>query len=117
MHEMPVTQSILDICLKHAKTNNVKRIYTINLVIGEMSDLEDEWIQRYFDYLSKDTIARGARLKIRRTPVVLQCRSCSHRFEIDIKKIKDISSCPECEGEDLCLISGKEYYIKDMEAE
>ena len=116
MHELPVTQSILDIVLKHAKMNNVTKIHAINLAIGEMSDLENEWVQHYFDYLSKNTIAQGARLNIERTPVVLKCESCSNNFEVDIRKIEDIV-CPLCGEKEFSLISGREYYIKNMEAE
>jgi len=116
MHELPVTQSILDIALKHAQMNNVTKIHAINLAIGEMSDLENEWIQRYFDYLSKNTIAQGAKLNIERVPVVLRCELCSHTFEVDIKKMEDIC-CPQCDEKKFALVSGREYYIKDMEAE
>ncbi|HOO39153.1 MAG TPA: hydrogenase maturation nickel metallochaperone HypA [Deltaproteobacteria bacterium] len=116
MHELPVTQSILNIVLKHAQMNNVKKIHAINLAIGEMSDLENEWVQRYFDYLSKDTVAQGARLNIERTPVVLKCESCSNNFEVDIKKMEDIV-CPQCGEKKFSLLSGREYYIKNMEAE
>ena len=30
----------------------------IHLQIGEITDFDDEWIQRYFDFVSKGTIAR-----------------------------------------------------------
>jgi len=116
MHELPVTQSILDIVLKHAHMNQVKSVHAINLVIGEMSDLEDEWIQRYFDYLSRDTVAQGARLNIERVPVVLRCELCSHSFELDIRKMEDIC-CPACGEKKFSFVSGREYYIKNMEAE
>ena len=64
----------------------------IHLRIGKMSDIEDDWIQRYFDYLSKGTAAEGARLVIERTPVVLQCRSCAETYETSAAKIGDIQS-------------------------
>jgi len=114
MHELPVTKSILDIALAHAKTNSVKKILSIHLEIGELSDLEDEWIQQYFDYLSEDTIAEGARLKIKRIPVVMLCDECSKSFEVKIRQGKEIQ-CPDCGGKRCSLISGREYYIKDME--
>ena len=60
MHELPVTESILNIVLTHAKRNRARKVISIHLKIGELSDLENEWVQRYFDYLSKDTIAEGA---------------------------------------------------------
>ncbi len=116
MHELPVTQSILDVVLRHASANNVTKIHTINLAVGEMSDLEDEWIQRYFDYLSKDTVAQGARLKIERIPVVLRCEACAESFQVDIKQMEDIV-CPSCGEKKFALISGREYYIRNMEAE
>ena len=50
MHELQVTESILDIVLRHAEANQVNKILSIQLKVGELSDLEDEWIQRYFDY-------------------------------------------------------------------
>ena len=49
MHELPVTEKILDIIVAHAERNNVQKVVTINLNIGELSDLEDEWIQNYFE--------------------------------------------------------------------
>jgi hydrogenase nickel incorporation protein HypA/HybF len=115
MHELQVTQRILDIVLKHAQANQVTRVISIQLRIGELSDLEDEWIQKYFDYLSKDTIAANARLKIERTPVVLKCNACDHSFSVNIKEIKTFE-CPQCKSKKCTQISGREYYIKDMEA-
>ncbi|MCJ7747981.1 MAG: hydrogenase maturation nickel metallochaperone HypA, partial [Desulfobacterales bacterium] len=53
MHELPITESILNIVLKHAEMNSVRKVMAIHLKVGKLSDLEDDWIQRYFDYLSK----------------------------------------------------------------
>ncbi len=114
MHELQVTESILNIVVKHAAQGNVKKVVNIHLEIGELSDLEDEWIQHYFDYLSKDTLAENAKLVIKRLPIVLQCDECAHSFEIDKQKMKEIQ-CPECGKQKYKLISGKEYYIKNME--
>ena len=57
MHELSITESILKIVLKHAQKSGIQKVMTIHLRIGKLSDLEDEWIQRYFDYLSKESIA------------------------------------------------------------
>ncbi len=114
MHELQVTERILNIALKHASTNNVSKIISIQLKVGELSDLEDEWMQKYFDYLSKDSVAENAKLKIERTPVTMRCDGCAHSFHVNIREIKEIQ-CPECNGKECTLASGREYYIKDME--
>ena len=86
----------------------------IHLRIGKLSDLEDEWIQRYFDYLSEGTPAEGAKLKIERTPVIVRCNSCKEPYEADVGHLKDLV-CPACGESGVTLVSGREYYIKDME--
>ncbi|MCP4673674.1 MAG: hydrogenase maturation nickel metallochaperone HypA [Desulfobacula sp.] len=114
MHELQVTEGILKIVLRNAEGQNVERITAIHLKIGELSDLEDEWIQRYFDYLSKNTIANGAKLIIQRSPVILQCQKCRVQFVIQKDNIRDVK-CPECDNKTTALISGKEYHVKNME--
>jgi hydrogenase nickel incorporation protein HypA/HybF len=116
MHELPITESILNIVLKHALANHVRRVKTIHLRIGRLSDLEDEWIQRYFDYLSKGTVAEGARIDIERTPIIMQCNGCSASYEWELSKMGDVI-CPVCGGKSNTLVSGREYTIKEMEAE
>lgn len=114
MHELQVTERILDIILRHAESNQVTKVVSIKLKVGELSDLEDEWIQNYFDYLTKDTIAADAKLNIERAPVVMECDECGDSFQVNIKEIEDIK-CPNCGSEKCTLISGKEYHIVDME--
>jgi hydrogenase nickel incorporation protein HypA/HybF len=116
MHELPVIQSILDVVLNHARMNQVSRVFSIALAIGELSDLQDEWLQRYFDYISKGTPAEGARLVIERTPVVLKCANCSKEIQIKTSEMNDVI-CPDCGNKELKLISGREYFIKSMEAQ
>jgi hydrogenase nickel incorporation protein HypA/HybF len=114
MHELPVTEKILDIVVKHATKNNVKKVVSINLNIGELSDLENEWIQNYFDHLAKGSVAEGAKLVIEKVPVVIRCNGCLNTFQVKIKEMKEIQ-CPGCDSKDYTLISGKDYYIKNME--
>ena len=116
MHELQVTESILNIALKYAGMNDVSRIVSIQLRVGEMSDLEDEWMQKYFDQLSEDTIAKGAKLKIEKIPVVMECDECAHSFSVNIREMKEIL-CPECSSKECTLTSGREYYVKNMEVE
>jgi hydrogenase nickel incorporation protein HypA/HybF len=114
MHELPVTESILRVVLTYAKNNDVKKVNVIHLEVGEMSDLEDEWMQRYFNYISKDTIASEAQLNIVWKPVVMECEDCKASFNVDIKKAGEIV-CPECQGKNNRFVSGREYIVKSIE--
>ena len=114
MHELPVMNSILSIVEKHAKANNVTKVIKIYLRVGSLADLEDKWMQHYFDYLTKDGVADGSKLVIKRTPAIMKCSSCGHEFEIDVKDDKKVV-CLKCNGEKCSIVSGREYYIENME--
>ncbi len=115
MHELPVIEKIVDIILTTAQKHQINEIRAVNLEIGELSHLEEEWMQHYFDYLSKDTIAQGAKLKIDKIQAKMRCSHCQNEFEAysgsSVKK-----NCLFCGSTELKLISGNEYYIKNLEA-
>jgi hydrogenase nickel incorporation protein HypA/HybF len=116
MHELSVTKSIYTIVQKHAKKNRVRRVISVNLEIGALSDLQNEWIQRYFDHLSEGTIIEGAKLNITRVPAVFRCNQCLQLFDI-VSLLEEELLCQYCRSRNVYLISGKEYTIKNMEAE
>jgi hydrogenase nickel incorporation protein HypA/HybF len=116
MHELQITERILNIVLRHAAGHDISRVVRIHLRIGELSDLQDEWIQHYFDYLSRGTLAENAQLAITRAPITVRCDACARSFEV---KRDDVGSaaCPECGEQRLALVSGREYVIENMEVQ
>lgn len=113
MHEMAVTQSILDIVLKEADKAGAKKVTSVNLVIGELAGLVDDSIQFYFDFLTKDTAAEGAGLNFRRVAAKMRCRACSEEFYT----APDEWVCPKCDQWQAEVISGKEFYIDSIEVD
>jgi hydrogenase nickel incorporation protein HypA/HybF len=116
MHELAVTKSIFQIVLKHAERANVERVLSVTLEIGALSDLQGEWLQRYFDRLSRGTVVEGAKLKIHRVPAVFRCNHCQQSFELSSLLEEDLS-CRQCHSTDVVLVSGRQYHVKNMEAQ
>jgi len=113
MHELSVTQNILEIALDFALRHQAKKIREIHLKIGEITDFDDDWIQRYFDFVSKGTIAEGAKLRISRIPAQLQCNRCSFIFPLE--KSTWNTQCPSCSSKDCRLTSGREFRVESLE--
>lgn len=114
MHELPITENILKVVLKHAEAGGAQKVVRVHLRIGELSDLIDEWLQRYFDYLSKGTIAEGAALWIERSPVIFRCEDCGETFPVKVREVRDVV-CPGCSGGKATFVSGREFFIKNIE--
>jgi hydrogenase nickel incorporation protein HypA/HybF len=113
MHELAITENVVEISLSKAKEAYAKRISGINLIIGELSGFAPECIQLYFDALSRNTIAQGAALNFESAPVRLRCRNCTAVFRLQANEW----TCPECHSPGAEIIAGRELYIKSLEVE
>lgn len=114
MHELPVTQSILDIANRHASRAGASRIVAINLVIGELSGFVQESIQFYFDFLSQDTPAQGAKLNLERIPARARCGACGTEYAPPDGRLW---TCPQCGALGGEVTAGKEFYVASIEVE
>ncbi len=79
MHELGVTQSMLDLVLEHAEGHPVT---AINLKLGEMASVVAESVELYFEYLSKGSPAEGARLNWETVPMEMTCRVCGETADL-----------------------------------
>lgn len=111
MHELPVTENILKIALDHATDANATKITNIYLVIGQLSSIVDDSIQFYWDFLAKDTIAKGATLHFRRLSLILKCNNCSTTYEPVTQEL----TCPECNSQNFHIIQGEEFYLEAID--
>jgi hydrogenase nickel incorporation protein HypA/HybF len=114
MHELPIIERILGIALKHCEANGASRIACVALRVGELTDLNEEWMQRYFAYVSKNTPAEGARLAIEWAPVIFRCNQCEKVFPVQIRRQRDVR-CPSCASGQVMLLSGREFFVKHLE--
>ena len=116
MHELAVTRSIVGIVLRHAEANGVERVVAVDLSIGALSDLEAEWIQSYFDHLSRGTPAEGATIRARRSPLTFRCESCDGEFTATREEL-EAARCPDCGSRDASITSGTGYTVDSMEVQ
>jgi hydrogenase nickel incorporation protein HypA/HybF len=113
LHELGITQNILQIALEHAEKAGAKHIRRINLVMGELSSVVDESVQFYFDFVSKDTPAAGAQLVFKKLPARFRCRSCGKEFA----PRKEDWTCPACQSPGPEIVTGREFYMDSIEVE
>lgn len=113
MHELSLTESILNIAIDEAKKHNANKVLEIKLKIGEMSGVVPELIQEYFNIVSHGTIADSAKLTVEYVPVTVECLDCKNQSKIDKLHFK----CPVCSSTNIKLKTGREFYVDSMEVE
>ena len=113
MHELAVTQNILNIALDEAKAAQARRITKINVTIGELSGVVSDSVQFYFDFLSKDSVAEGAILNFELLPAQLRCRNCLTTFNPEDL----LWVCPNCQSQSIEIISGREFFLESLEVD
>ncbi len=113
MHELSVTESVLEIALRHAEEAGAERIVRLNLVIGELSSIVGESVQFYWDIVSKETIAEGAELHFERVPGRLRCLRCGHTFSLSHRDFL----CPECGAGRVVAEGGNDFRLDSIEIE
>ncbi|MFC1936799.1 hydrogenase maturation nickel metallochaperone HypA [Chloroflexota bacterium] len=113
MHELAITQNILEIALRHADEAQAQKISNLYIVIGQLSSVIDDSVQFYWDIITDGTKAEGAKLHFRRIPTELMCKSCNHKYTPDGKGF----SCPECQSIEVYVVSGEEFFLEAIDIE
>jgi hydrogenase nickel incorporation protein HypA/HybF len=110
MHELSVTESILEIALRHGREAGAARVTELFLVVGELSTIVDDSVQFYWDIISEGTPAGGSTLHFRRIPGQLRCRACGHTYSP-----RHDLPCPACGGVEIEVIAGEEFFLEAIE--
>ncbi len=113
MHELPITQSLLDIVAQKAKETGVEKVTGINVVLGSLCGVESSCVQFYFDFLKKEYKLEDASLKFDIRQARLKCRDCGNEFEHN----ESSWICSQCGGSNLAIASGSECYVESIEVE
>jgi len=113
MHELSITERILEIALKHGEKAGATKITDLFLVIGELSSVIDDSVQFYWDLISQDTIAVEAKLHFRRIPTKFHCLECKKEYTPEL----DNFSCPACNSKQVRVIAGEEFFLEAIDVE
>lgn len=109
MHELSVTESILNICTRYAEQVDAVAVTDVYLVIGELSSIIDDSVQFYWDFITKNTVCEQSTLHFSRIPAEARCLKCETIFEM-----KELSPCPNCGSARFKIIKGEEFFVDSI---
>ena len=110
MHEMAITQGIIDLCLEHA---GGRQVLSLEVEIGELGSVVPEAIEFCFEACSCETLLEGARLTIIRIPGRGLCQECGR--ETPLTEL--YGSCRHCGGNRITVVAGEELRVREIEVD
>ncbi len=115
MHELSVTQEIVNILVEEAHRHGVSHIRRVKLLLGSFSTFQPDAVNFYFEILKKDyPELQDTVMDIEMVPGKCRCRECGREFESngDLLPV-----CPECGSIFVDVLSGKDFIIEYMEVD
>ena len=113
MHEMALTESIVEIATEAAKKQGAAKVKRVFVDVGALSHVEPEALQFCFAAVSAGTIAEGANLEIDRISGAGWCADCGKTVAL----AERFGACPECGGAHVRISAGDELRVREIEVE
>lgn len=113
MHELMLTQDILDVALKQTAQAGAERVVRINLAVGPMCDESEDSIRFHWGELARGTPAEKAELHFETVPGEMQCLACGQVFS----PTEETFSCPACSSNRLRILSGDEIRVESIDVD
>lgn len=110
MHELGVLIEIVKQVEQIAKENEVDKIETLVLQIGELSSMVPHYLKKLYPAAIEGTVLKDSTLEIEVIPANGLCKNCKKVFNL----IKEKGTCPYCQSKSFELLSGKEFMIKEI---
>lgn len=110
MHELGVVMEVVNVVEKFAKENDVEKIETVVLQIGELSSMIPRYVEELYPAATDQTMLEGSQVKIEVMPANGRCEACGRVFPLVIND----GVCPGCKSTSCEMLSGREFYIKEI---
>jgi hydrogenase nickel incorporation protein HypA/HybF len=120
MHEFSIASDIVRNVLDTAEQNKAAKILSIQLDIGELALLSIEQVAFWVEELLKDSIAEGAKVKVKKIKARVRCEACGHQGGIQSDAGDPFRhfaplSCPRCGSSHLKIEKGRECFLRKIQ--
>ena len=113
MHELSLTESIVEIAAEAAKAEGASRVRRVFVDVGALSHVEPEALLFCFSAVSTGTIVEGATLEIERVPGAGWCMDCGKTVPL----AERFGPCPECGRFHVQMTAGDAMRVREIEVD
>ncbi len=111
MHEIGVVFYVVRDVLQVAEENQVEKVFSVTLQIGEVSGIVHEYLIDCWNWArKKEPVLEEAELLIEQIDAVSFCQDCGQEYST----VQYAKSCPHCGSANTYLQRGNEFLIKEI---
>jgi len=110
MHELGIVMEIVRVVDDLAKEQGITTVDAIVLQIGELSPVVPKYIEECYPAAVDGTFMENTKLEIEIMPGNGMCTDCSSVFNV----LKSEGVCPKCHSKNFDVLSGRDFYIKEI---
>jgi hydrogenase nickel incorporation protein HypA/HybF len=115
MHELSVTNNLIQLVLTECKKRSITQPKKIIVDLGGFTSYSKDSVLFYYDILKKEhPLIRTTTLVVNELPGRITCNTCKKDITITDASFM---CCPYCHGMDITIEGGKEFILKEIEAE
>jgi len=111
--EIQSIKAVFQKALKQVQESNSKRIDRVLLALGEIAEIDQDAIQRYWSELSKATPLEHAQIHFHLIAAEAQGMACFNKYH----PANGIIHCPHCGSFGAKILSGEEFHFVSIEAD
>ncbi len=112
MHELGVLLEVVEQVKQVAAENDVQKIEKLVLQVGELCSMIPRYMKQLYPAAVDGTILEGSQLVIETIPGNGKCHSCGEVYNL----LEGHGICPSCGKKEFEMLSGDEFFIKEIEA-
>lgn len=112
MHELGIVYHIVEQVLKVVEVNQLEEVETIVLQVGELSSVIPRYLKACFPAAVDGTILQNTKLEVEILTANAICNHCKRVYSL----LEHSKICPECQSEEYEILSGKEFFLKEIRA-
>jgi hydrogenase nickel incorporation protein HypA/HybF len=113
MHELALTESIVEIICDTAKSRGFEKVRVVRLRVDALANVEPDALRFCFDAVARGTVAEGATLDIVRAPGEGWCPDCGKSIALAGR----FGDCPECGKSHVQMTSGDALRLEELEVD
>lgn len=113
MHETALMQNLISAAEKSLEEHRVKRVNSVALSVGKLSNALPAALSFAFEVMTKGTPLEGAKLIIREIPVLVCCQKCGNEYNPDKFPI----ICPVCGSVCYKITQGEDIFIESLDCD